>query len=147
MCSDVVSWLRHCATSRKVAGLIPDGVIGIFDWHNPSDLTITLGLTQRLTEISTRNISWGVKVAGARSCADCLEIWQLQPPGTLRACTEIPLLLLTSWIPMFRRNILPQSSGLKYYRIARCQSSVDYSLKNSVHMHLRHSGNYTYQML
>jgi hypothetical protein len=24
------SWLRHCATSRKVAGSIPDGVIGIF---------------------------------------------------------------------------------------------------------------------
>jgi hypothetical protein len=23
------SWLRHCATSRKVAGSIPDGVIGI----------------------------------------------------------------------------------------------------------------------
>jgi len=24
------SWLRHCATSRKVAGSIPDGVIGFF---------------------------------------------------------------------------------------------------------------------
>jgi hypothetical protein len=24
------SWLRRCATSRKVAGSIPDGVIGIF---------------------------------------------------------------------------------------------------------------------
>jgi len=24
------SWLRHCATSRKVAGSIPDVVIGIF---------------------------------------------------------------------------------------------------------------------
>jgi hypothetical protein len=24
------SWLRHCATSRKVAISIPDGVIGIF---------------------------------------------------------------------------------------------------------------------
>ena len=24
------SWLRHCATSRKVSGSIPDGVIGIF---------------------------------------------------------------------------------------------------------------------
>jgi hypothetical protein len=23
-------WLRHCATSRKVAGSIPDGVVGIF---------------------------------------------------------------------------------------------------------------------
>jgi len=24
------NWLRHCATSRKDAGSIPDGVIGIF---------------------------------------------------------------------------------------------------------------------
>jgi len=24
------SWLRHCATSRRVAGSIPDDVIGIF---------------------------------------------------------------------------------------------------------------------
>ena len=24
------SWLRHCATSRKVAGSIPNDVIGIF---------------------------------------------------------------------------------------------------------------------
>jgi len=24
------SWLRHCATSRKVVGFIPDGVIGLF---------------------------------------------------------------------------------------------------------------------
>ena len=24
------SWLRHCATSQKVVGSIPDGVIGIF---------------------------------------------------------------------------------------------------------------------
>ena len=26
----VVQWLRYCATNRKVAGSIPDGVIGIF---------------------------------------------------------------------------------------------------------------------
>jgi hypothetical protein len=26
----VAQWLRHCATNRKVAGLIPDGVIGTF---------------------------------------------------------------------------------------------------------------------
>jgi hypothetical protein len=24
------SWLMHCATSQKIMGLIPDGVIGIF---------------------------------------------------------------------------------------------------------------------
>ena len=59
------SWLRHCATSRKVAGSIPDGVIGIFHYHNPSGRIMALGLTQPLTEISTRSISWGVKAAGA----------------------------------------------------------------------------------
>ena len=57
------SWLRHCATSRKVAGSIPDGV-GIFHWHNPSGRTMDLGLTQPIAEMSTSNISWGVKVAG-----------------------------------------------------------------------------------
>jgi hypothetical protein len=30
------SWLRHYATSRKVAGLIPDEVIGFFSGPNPS---------------------------------------------------------------------------------------------------------------
>ena len=53
------SWLRHCATSHKVAGSIPDGVIGIFHWHNPSGRTMALGSTQPLTEMSTGNISWG----------------------------------------------------------------------------------------
>jgi len=55
------SWLRCC---RKVPGSIPDGVIGIFRWHNSSPSTMALGLTQPLTEMSTRNISWGVKAVG-----------------------------------------------------------------------------------
>jgi len=29
--------------------LIPDGVIGIFHWHNPSGHTVAQGLTQPLT--------------------------------------------------------------------------------------------------
>jgi hypothetical protein len=37
----------------------PDGVIGIFHWHNPSGRTVALGLTRPLTEMSTRNIFWG----------------------------------------------------------------------------------------
>ena len=56
-------------------------------------VALWLWLTQPLTEMSTRNISWGSK--GGRcvglttlppSCADCLEIWESKPPGTLRAC-------------------------------------------------------------
>ena len=53
------SWLTHCATSRLAAGSISDVVTGIFHCHNPSCCTMTLGLTQPLREMSTRNISWG----------------------------------------------------------------------------------------
>ena len=34
-------------------------------WHNPSGRIMVLGLTQPLTEMSTRSISWGAKAAGA----------------------------------------------------------------------------------
>ena len=40
-------------------------IIGIFHWQNPFGRIMTLRSTQPLTEISTRNISWGVKVVGA----------------------------------------------------------------------------------
>ena len=58
------SWLKRCATSRKVAGLIPDGVIGKFNLRNPSGRTFALGSPQPVAEMSTRYISWGgVKAA------------------------------------------------------------------------------------
>jgi hypothetical protein len=50
---------EHCATSRKVAGSIPDEVIGFFNWSNPSSHTMALGSTQPLTEMSTRNLPVG----------------------------------------------------------------------------------------
>jgi len=62
---DVININWHCVTRRKVAGSIPDGVNGIFHGRNPSGRTMVLGLTQSLREMSTRNISWGVKAAGA----------------------------------------------------------------------------------
>jgi hypothetical protein len=45
--------------ARKVTGLIPSGVTGIFHWHNPSGHNMALGSTQSLIEMSTRNIFWG----------------------------------------------------------------------------------------
>ena len=38
---------------------------GVFHLHNLSGRAMALGLTQPLTEMSTRNISWGAKAAGA----------------------------------------------------------------------------------
>jgi len=90
--TSVVLW-RNCATSRKVAGSIPDCVSEISDLHIPSGRTMALGLTEPLTEMSTSNIPYGGK--GSRcvglttlppSRAGCLEIYEPQPPATLRAC-------------------------------------------------------------
>ena len=98
-------------TSRKVAGSIPDGVIGIFHWRNPSGHTMALGSTQPLTEMSTRNISWGVKAASVYG-------WQpydlhvptvlksgslslLEPSGPVQACNGIalPFTFTLPWYP------------------------------------------------
>jgi len=57
---------------------------------------MALELSKALTEMSTRNISWGGK--GGRyvelttlppACADCLEIWEPQATGIFRACPGI----------------------------------------------------------
>jgi len=61
----VAQWLRRCATNRKVAGSIPDGFIGIFHWHNPSDRTTALESTQPLNRNEYQEYFMGVKVAGA----------------------------------------------------------------------------------
>jgi len=53
---------------------------------------MALGLTQPLSDMNTRNISWGSKggrcvgLTSPPSCADYLEIWEPQISGTLRAC-------------------------------------------------------------
>jgi hypothetical protein len=63
MCAGAVG-----ATLRKVAGSIPDGVIEIFIWYNPSDRIVALGPIHPATEMSTSNIYWGeggVSAAGA----------------------------------------------------------------------------------
>ena len=95
-------WLRHCATSQKVAGSIPDGVAGIFQCLNTSGRTIALGSTQPITEMSTRNLSWGGKSGRCvwlttlpPSRADCLEIlgdptsWS--PEGPPKVCNGVAL--------------------------------------------------------
>jgi hypothetical protein len=87
-CTRWRSWLRHCATSRKVAGSIPHGVTAIFHLHNSSDPGID--------SASNRNEYQGYFLEGKGgrclrlttlppSCADCLEIWKPQPPGALKA--------------------------------------------------------------
>jgi hypothetical protein len=75
----------HCATSFKDAGSISDGVNGIFHLHNPSGRTMATELTQPLTEMS-KSGRCVRPTSLPPPCADSFEIWEPQPPGTLRAC-------------------------------------------------------------
>jgi len=86
------SWLGHCATSRKVAGSFPDGVIGNFHWHNPSGRTVALRSTQPLTEMSTRNflgVGRPVRMADNLTTFMCRLSWNL---GASKSCNPMGLL-------------------------------------------------------
>jgi hypothetical protein len=109
------NWLRHCATSWKVSGSFPDGITGIFHWHNPSDRTIALGSTHPLTQMSIRNIScvgkgsWCVGVTHlSHSCADCLELWEPQLPEILTAC---PWTVVREGVTIYPNSFLPPSEA------------------------------------
>jgi hypothetical protein len=54
-----IFFMRHCATSQKVVGLILEEAIGFINLPNPSSRTVALESTQFLTEMSTRNFSGG----------------------------------------------------------------------------------------
>ena len=73
-----------------VPGSIPGGVTGFFSDIFPSDHTMALGSTQPLVKMSTRNIpegkgGWCVRLTTSSSRAECHEIWEPKPPGTLWA--------------------------------------------------------------
>jgi len=56
---------------------------------------MALRSTSSLTEMSTSNISWVLKAALRPSCADCLEVWEPEPPVTPWVCTGIALCYAT----------------------------------------------------
>jgi len=92
------SWLRHCTRSPQGHGFsIPDGVSGIF-----IDIILSvalwpwgwLSLWQKwVPEVFPVGKGVGLTTLPS-SCADCLEIWEPQPPepwGPVQACNGVAL--------------------------------------------------------
>jgi hypothetical protein len=77
------SWLRH----RQVAGSIPDGVSGFFHWHYGPGVDSASNGNEYQEYFLGGKLGRCVGLTTLPpSCADCLEIWEPQPPGTLWAC-------------------------------------------------------------
>ena len=120
------SWLRHCVTSRKVAGSIPDWLIEIFRGHNPSSYTLKwvpgifpggAGKRGRCVGLTT----W------PPSCADCLEIWLPRPPGILGPSLGLlwycfTLLLCATKVPRVLSRYFPT---LPVYPLPPASCAVD----------------------
>jgi len=78
----------------KFEGSIPDGVIRIFYWRNPSGRTMALRSIQPLMKWipgifpeDKRGRCVGL-IPLPPSCAEYLEIWEPQPPGILLPCSR-----------------------------------------------------------
>ena len=107
------SWLRHCATSQKVAVSIPDGVINIFHWHNPSGRTevdsasneneyqeyFLGGKDGRCVRLKTLQISCAIVLKSGS-----LKI--LEPSRLLQACNGTVLAFTTNPLQMSKWNII-----------------------------------------
>jgi hypothetical protein len=55
------SWLRHYATSRKVAGSNSDEAIEVLNWPGRFNLIMELKSIQHITEINTMNVQKGIE--------------------------------------------------------------------------------------
>ena len=104
------NWLRHCARIRKVMDSNPVGFIGIFLSLKPSDRPVSQRTTRLLTEMNTRNTSWGIKeaaVLGWQSCRIYLPIvykfGETQPSETLLTSKVMMFLELWNWIKIKKR--------------------------------------------
>jgi hypothetical protein len=99
----VARTLGHCATNRKVAGSIPDEVLGFFSWLHPSSRSITQGPTQPLTINEYQEYSWGVK-GGRRAMLTSLPSVSLDvsPLSASTACYRDTFTLYKYWDQFLR---------------------------------------------
>ena len=88
------TWLRHCATSRKVAGSIPNGHWNFSSFRPHYGPGVDSASDRKeYQEYFLRGGGKGGRCVGLTTlphpCADCHEIWEPQPPGTLRASPDM----------------------------------------------------------
>jgi hypothetical protein len=101
-CGDAVGW----GTALQVRKSRIRFLMASLEYFTDLILQATIRPRGRISlyRMSTRNISWvgtgswckGLTILPP-SCADCLEIWEPQSPGTIKACPGVALPLPGDW--------------------------------------------------
>ena len=101
--------------------------------------TVALGLAQPVTEMSTRNISWGCVglTTLQSSCADCLEIWEPQLPGTLWVCPGLIMGLIYLYLYLTNNHSRDVDCFLNVMAHAQ---KPDFVFMRNVRVHLNRRG-------
>jgi hypothetical protein len=111
------------------AGSIPDEVIGFFNSPNPSSRTLALGLSQPLTEMSTRNLPGGKGrlARGADSLTAICEptVYKMWEPRRLTALWAFTACYRDSFTILLRNCI-----KVAQVFIYSCLSRLKYTLLN-----------------
>jgi len=68
-------WVRHCATSRKAAGSVPEAVIRIFHWYKPFEVDSASNRNEyRAYVLVGKGVRWIGLTTLPPSYADCLKL-------------------------------------------------------------------------
>ena len=113
VCFPEIPTYLHCATRRKVAGSIPDGVVGKFSLTWSFRLHMAPAFDSSPNRNEYQSFLLGDKGGGcvglttfSHQCANCLEIWEPHPLAILWVCIRpvkgwlylaLPTYFITRW--------------------------------------------------
>jgi hypothetical protein len=102
--------LRHCPTSRKVAGSIPDGISRSFQWLYPSRRNMFLGSTQPLTKMSATDKIWR-RTFMCRLCWNSGSLDLLESSVPVQTSKGVPLCLICHGDLLIKVRVDMSSAG------------------------------------
>jgi hypothetical protein len=107
--AQLVEALRY---KSKVTGLIPDGVIGIFHWYNPSGRTVGPGVDSASNRKAAGAYSWQPYLLHVPIVLKSGSLNFLEPLGPVQGCNGIALPFIISQKRFSLNNFLSAKEHL-----------------------------------
>jgi hypothetical protein len=121
--------------AKRLQGSIPDEVIGLFNWPNPSSCTTALGLTQSLTEMSTRNLpggkGWLAPMTDNLTATCELTVYKMWEPWCLTTLWASMVCYKDSFTSFFFFSSIPRLCHTEWYMTLCSTDGKEHGRKQS----------------